>query len=230
MKNRPKISTYLLLSICVSLMTSSCKKSDENDAEVIKDGDGNGYTSITIGTQVWLKENLKTTKYNDGVEIPNVTNNSDWGNLTSGAYCWYDNDEATFKNTFGALYNWHTTNNGKLCPIGYHIPSDAEWTKLTEYLGGTSIAGGKLKEIGTTHWMTPNTGATNESSFTALPGGWRSYSGTFNLKAEISYWWSTTQYDSPESAYSRSLGHDSNIFYRHGSNKKNGHFVRCLRD
>ena len=216
------------ISVFLILLVISCKK--ENDDTTVTDIDGNVYNTITIGSQVWLKENLKTTKYNDGAEIPNVTDNTEWGNLTSGAYSWYDNNEATHKNTYGALYNWYTVNTGKLCPNGYHIPSDAESTEISEYLGGTSVAGGKLKEIGTTHWMTPNTGATNESSFTALPGGLRSYSGTFNLITEIGYWWSSTQYESPESAYSRSLGYDSNTFYRHGSNKKNGHFVRCLKN
>jgi uncharacterized protein (TIGR02145 family) len=216
------------ISVFFLLLVISCKK--ENDDTTVTDIDGNVYNTITIGSQVWLKENLKTTKYNDGAEIPNVIDNTEWGNLTSGAYCWYDNNEATYKNSYGALYNWFAANTNKICPIGYHIPSDAEWTELSEYLGGSGIAGGKLKEIGTTHWMTPNTGATNESNFTALPGGWRSYNGTFNLIREIGYWWSSTQYTSSESAYSSSLGYDSDDFFRHGSNKKNGHFIRCLKN
>ena len=116
--------------------------------------------------------NLKTTKYNDGTSIPNVTNDTSWSNLTTGAYCWYNND-VSYKNPYGALYNWYAVNTGKLAPKGWHVPSDAEWTTLITYLGGESIAGGKLKEAGTTHWLSPNTEATNSTGFSALPGGRR---------------------------------------------------------
>ena len=158
------------------------------------DVDGNSYNMVTIGTQIWMKQNLKVTKYNDGTVIPNVTDASQWNNLTTGAYCWYDNNSSN-KDPYGALYNWYTVGTGKLCPIGWHVPSQTEWNTLLTYLGGASTAGAKLKETGTSHWKSPNT-ATNESGFNALPGGARALAS-----AGIVFWdlgdrgslWSSTQ-------------------------------------
>ena len=133
----------------------------------ITDIDGNTYKTVTIGTQTWMAENLKVTKYNDGIAIPNVTDNTAWRELTTGALCDYGNTPSNSE-TYGKLYNWHAVNTGKLCPTGWHVPSDAEWTELTDYLGGTSVAGDKLKETGSTHWSNLRTGATNETGFTAL--------------------------------------------------------------
>jgi uncharacterized protein (TIGR02145 family) len=186
----------------------------------ISDIEGNVYHIVTIGTQVWMAENLKTTRYSNGTSIPLVTDNSAWGNLTTPGYCWYNNDEATYKNTYGALYNWYTINTGNLCPTGWHVPTDAEWTTLTTYLGGESVAGGKLKETGTAHWTSPNIGATNESGFTALPGGDRIYDGTFYTIGSYGWWWSEGD--------ARRL-RDGNVF-RSNSDKRDGFSVRCLRD
>ena len=142
--------------------------------------DGNTYNTIMIGTQTWMKENLKTTTFNDGTSIPLETDATKWAALTSSGYCYYNNDEATYKDTYGVLYNWYTVNTGKLCPSGWHIPIEADWTNLTTFLGGENGAGGKLKESGTSHWINPNSGATNETKFTALPGGERvSVNGSF---------------------------------------------------
>ena len=155
------------------LLISSCSNNNiVNPAPTpltATDIDGNVYHTVTIGTQIWMVENLKTTRYNDGSPIPFVTDSSSWSNLTTPGYCWYNND-TTNKNTYGALYNWFAVNTGKLAPTGWHVPTDDEWTTLTTYLGGESIAGGKLKETGTTHWRTPNAGATNEIGFTASSG------------------------------------------------------------
>ena len=140
---------------------------------LVTDIDGNVYQTVTIGTQVWMVENLKTTRYIDGTAIPLDTNSSTWGGLTTPGYCWY-NDSAIYGNTYGALYNWYAVNTGKLAPAGWHVPTDSEWTVLTTYLGGETVAGGKLKDTGTTYWQSPNTGATNASGFLALPGGFRS--------------------------------------------------------
>ena len=120
-----------------------------------------------------MAENLKTTKYRDGTSIPLVTENTAWLNLTTPGYCWYNNDAAHYKSTYGALYNWYVLNAGSngwknVCPTGWHVPTDAEWTTLTTYLGGESIAGGKLKETGTSHWLSPNTVATNETGLHTL--------------------------------------------------------------
>ena len=185
MKNIYRISGAILLIFLIHF----CKKSDDN---VIKDGDGNVYTSVKIDTQVWIVENLKTTKYNDGIAIPLVTDNSDWGNLTTSAYCWYTNDAAANKSTYGSIYNWYAVNTGKLCPTGWHVPTDEEWTILINYLGGGSVAGNKLKEAGTIHWISPNAG-TNESGFTALPGGRRTSAGIYVSLTDYGYWWSSTE-------------------------------------
>jgi len=200
----------------------------------IADNEGNYYNTVTIGTQVWMKENLKTTKFNDNSTIPLVTDNTSWGALSTPGYCWFNNDAATYKATYGALYNWYVvdaaSNGGKnVCLTGWHVPSDAEWTTLTNYLGGESVAGGKLKESGYTHWLSPNTGATNESSFTALPGGNRTDYGVFNDIGYFGYWWSTTQYSSTF-AWLRYLFYNNYPATRVNYNNKSGFSVRCLKN
>jgi uncharacterized protein (TIGR02145 family) len=181
-KNRIPLFPLLVMGL-ILILTNSCSKDEGNNnpSTTITDKDGNVYTSVTIGTQVWMVENLKTTKYNYGTEIPNVTDNTEWSNLTTPAYCWYDND-ITKKTPFGALYNFYAVNTGTLCPTGWHVPSNTEWTTLFNYAGGLAVAGGKLKETGTTHWNAPNTGATDEYGFKYLPGGLRdSYGSIYSL-------------------------------------------------
>ncbi|MDP3003129.1 MAG: fibrobacter succinogenes major paralogous domain-containing protein [Bacteroidales bacterium] len=198
-------------------------------ALTVTDIDGNVYNTVTIGTQVWMKENLKTIKYNDGTAIPLVTDGAAWVALSTPGYCWYNNDAATYKATFGALYNWYTVNTGKLCPSGWHVPSDAELTTLTTYLGGEIVAGGKLKETGTTHWLSPNTGATNESGFTALPGSNRTEIGTFYSFGYNGNWWSSTVYSTTDAWY-RNMNYSYSDVYRNYYPKIHGFSVRCLRD
>ncbi len=200
----------------------------ENGTYRVKDADGNSYKLVKIGNQLWMAENLKTTKYNDGTLIPLVTDTVDWSILTTPAYCWPNNHDST-KYTYGGLYNWHTVNTGNLCPTGWHLPSDAEWTELTNYLGGVSVAGGKMKETGTAHWTSPNTGATNESGFSGLPGGNRSYNGLFDYFGSRSYWWSSTE-NTADNALVRYLVYNGANIIRISYNKKNGYSVRCLRD
>jgi len=195
----------------------------------VKDIDGNIYGTVTIGTQTWMVENLKTTSYNDGTTIPLVTDNTVWSNSTTPAYCWYNNDEATYGNTYGALYNWYVVETGNVCPTGWHVPTDAEWTILTDYLGGTSVAGGKLKDTGTTHWTSPNTGATNETGFTALPGGCRGSGGSFDDVGRFGYWWSSTEISSTN-AWFRVVNYLFATIVRSNYNKEFGFSVRCLRD
>lgn len=211
--------------------------------DAVVDVEGNIYTTVTIGTQIWMAQNLKTTKYNDGSDIPNVTVNGTWGSQTQGAYCWYNNDAATYKATYGALYNWYTADNnastkvasngGKnICPTGWHVPSDAEWITLTNFLGGLNVAGGKLKETGTTHWSDPNTGATNSSGFTALPGGFRYYDdGTFGSIGYHSYWLSTSlDSNYPYRPYTYCASYNLNNFSRFNEYKTLGCYVRCLKN
>ena len=191
--------------------------------------DGVTYNTVQIGNQCWLKENLRTTKYNGNNSITNVTNSSTWKSTTSGAYCCYSNNTSNCT-TYGALYNWYAVTTGKLCPSGWHVPSDAEWTTLVNYLGGEAVAGGKLKETGTTHWQSPNTGATNSSGFTALPGGYRDGSGgSFGNFGNFGYWWSSTEKDG-SSAWDRRLSSNGADVSRSNRNKRHGLSVRCLRD
>jgi uncharacterized protein (TIGR02145 family) len=192
-------------------------------AQTVKDIDGNVYKTVTIGTQTWMAKNLKTTKLNDGIPIPLVRDSISWPVLTTPAYCWYNNDEKVNKNIYGALYNWHTVNTGKLCPSGWHVPSDDEWKILFAYLGGAD-AGDKLQEKGTTHWVNPNPGATNESGFTALPGGLRIKSGTFVALGLSSYWWCSTE-DKPEARY---VGYYDSGVERGSNSKQFGLSVRCI--
>jgi len=207
-------------------------------SNMVTDIDGNVYNIIAIGTQVWMKENLKTTKYNDGTIIANIIDNATWASLTTGAYCDYSNNPAN-STTYGRLYNWHSVDNnsatkvasngGKnVCPTGWHVPSDAEWTTLTSFLGGEEIAGGKLKENGTTHWAAPNSGATNETNFTALPGGYRYRTGWFDIIGFGGNWWSSTNASSSSSWY-RDMQHTSTSVGRYDV-EKYGFSVRCLKD
>jgi uncharacterized protein (TIGR02145 family) len=196
---------------------------------------GNIYRTIEIGSQTWMAENLKTTKYNDGTNIPLVIDLTDWHRTTPG-YFWYLNDEAKYKSPYGALYNWYTVNTGKLCPTGWHVPSDTEWTTLTSNLGGESITGGQLKETGITHWITNNSEITNSSGFTALPGGTRwGYqivpTRYFSYLSYVGGFWSTTEYSGNKSAvYFRTLNGISEECVRGWDSKVRGFSIRCLKD
>jgi uncharacterized protein (TIGR02145 family) len=195
----------------------------------IADIEENTYNTVTIGAQVWMAENLKTTKYNDGTIIPLVTDNTVWSNLTTPGYCWFNNDQTSYKPTYGALYNWYSVNTGKLCPTGWHVPSDADWTILSNYWGGEEVAGGKLKEAGTAHWLSPNTGATNERGFTALPAGNRTDNAIFYDVGNFGYWWSVTG-DNTTSAWLRYLSYNSSTLNKVSYDRKSGFSIRCLKN
>lgn len=195
----------------------------------VNDVSGNVYDTINIGSQVWLKQNLKTTKYRNGDAIPNVTGNTIWSGLTTGAYCDYANTPSN-STSYGRLYNWYTVNDSrKICPTGYHVPTDAEWTTLETYLGGSSAAGGKLKEIGLSHWLSPNTGATNSTGFTALPGGYRDFDGTYSVIGSDGLWWSSTE-NSSTSVWYRSIDFNYSTLFKYDYYKIVGFSVRCLKD
>ena len=200
-----------------------------NTKEVVSDIDGNVYPILTIGTQTWMAENLKTTKYNDGGSIAFPGNdNTAWQNNTNGSYAWFNNDINTYKVTYGALYNWYAVNTGKLCPTNWHIPSDTEWYTLANFLGGQSIAGGKLKETGTTHW-TYNTGATNETGFSALPAGGRLNNGTFNYFGYHGFWWNSSEVNT-NSGLVWYVRYDSGDLSRSSYNKNYGFSIRCIKN
>jgi uncharacterized protein (TIGR02145 family) len=190
------------------------------------DGDNNNYQIVEISTRVWMAENLKTTKFSDGTAIPVVTDNTVWVNLTTMAYCDYDNNPGN-STTYGKLYNWYAvTDSRNVCPTGWHLPSIEEWSALTTYLGGESVAGGKLKEQGTTHWLSPNYGATNEIGFTALPGGYRGGNGTFASIRSSGGWWSSGATET----WSRAVYYFSSVVYSSIANTTYGLSVRCIRD
>jgi uncharacterized protein (TIGR02145 family) len=202
------------------------------EAVTVTDIDGNKYKVVVIGTQTWMAENLKTTKYNDGTTIPNVTAVSSWSALTTGAYCDYANTPS-YSATYGRLYNWYTsatTNTKNVCPTGWHVPSDAEWTILTNYLGGANVAGGMLKEIGLVHWQTPNTSATNSTGFTALPSGTRNYLGTYASLLTYGCWWSGTEGSTTSLGWYQVLAYNNGTIVRSdGIGKKAALSIRCIK-
>lgn len=229
-----KLNLLILISAIVIVTFFSCTKDNSNKNNTGSNGsltdiDGNVYKTVTIGTQVWMAENLRTTTYRNGDHIPNITSGIAWGSLKTGAYCNYNND-TVISAIYGRLYNWYTVNDSRnIAPTGWHVPTDTEWSILTSFLEGESVAGGKLKETGTSHWWSPNFGATNESGFTALPGGIRSSDGFYDLNAN-GFWWSTTE-GSATQACDRGMDcNDSDVGRSFGYGKDLGLSVRCVLD
>jgi len=206
----------------------------DEDGDFYNDIEGNEYKVVQIGNQIWMAENLRTTTYKDGTPVPNVVENSDWSNLSSPAYSWYENNYADYGETYGVLYNWHTVDTGKLAPEGWHIPSVEEWAILTNHVGGELVAGGKLKEIGFEHWNSPNIDATNEYGFTALGAGYRSKDGSFVHNKNESLWWASTP--SPSSGSNGSwvywMGNGTGqVYISAGADNRNyGYSIRCIKD
>jgi len=225
--------TFLLLGLLAFLTFN-------NQAQTVMDIDGNVYNTVTIGTQVWMKENLKVTQFNNNIPIPNITENIDWADLSTAAYCNYDNMPAN-ADIYGRLYNWFAVNSThKLCPTGWHVPSAGEWNILLKYLDptvdtlvfgnvGTDI-GGQLKEMGTAHWALPNTGATNSSGFTALPAGFRwGMPGIFGSKSFNTTWWSSTS-SMPNAIAIGVFNDNSEISISNINSLNMGFSVRCIKD
>ena len=174
-----------------------------------------------------MSENLKTSRYRNGGLIPYVTDNTAWGNLT-GAWSYYNNDVSN-NAIYGKLYNWYTTLGDTLCPTGWGVPTNDEWITLTTYLGGESVAGGKMKSVGTDYWNDPNTDATNESGFSVLPGGYRGSDGSFYYISYGAFFWSATE-NVNGLAWFRILNYYSGYVDRGSYNESVGASVRCLRD
>ncbi|MBN2570891.1 MAG: fibrobacter succinogenes major paralogous domain-containing protein [Ignavibacteriales bacterium] len=232
---RGKIWIYpLLLMGLILLFTFGCEDENnpDNQPTTVTDIDGNVYNTVTIGTQVWMKENLKVTRYRNGEAIPLVTDSIAWSCLSTSAYCSYDNS-TTQSNIYGYLYNWYAVNDSRnIAPEGWHVPSDYEWTQLIDYLGGTTVAGGKMKVTGLTYWAAPNTGATNESNFSALPGGYRyPADGVFYLIGKGGYWWSNTVGpDIISNAWMSSAIYNNTHAPLYYYDKRHGYSVRCVKD
>jgi uncharacterized protein (TIGR02145 family) len=200
----------------------------------ITDADGNIYTLIAIGTQTWMVENLKTTKYNDGSSIPIGLSDANWaledGSAGHDGAIAYPNNSSVNKSVYGMLFNWHAVNNAKgITPVGCHIATDNEFQTLQTYLGGGAVTGGKLKEVGTTHWTTPNTAATNESGFTAVPAGRRTQVGAYSLFGTYGIYWTSTNKDTTN-AYRRYVTNTSGAISTDYTLKANGFSVKCLLD
>jgi uncharacterized protein (TIGR02145 family) len=227
---------YVSIIIFTILLTNCKKENNSNDSNsllTVTDIDGNVYHTIAIGTQIWMVENLKTTRYRNGDFIPTTTPSTfNISNETSPKYQWaYFGNNSNIA-TYGRLYTWASVVDIRnISPIGWHVPTDAEWTTLTTNLGGESIAGGKLKENGTIHWHSPNTGATNEKSFTALPSGFRNPDGWYNSIGFNCSWWSSTESESDTvSAYLRTILFNDSIIFRPMCWRLHGFSVRCIKD
>jgi uncharacterized protein (TIGR02145 family) len=207
----------------------------------ISDIDGNTYKTIKIGNQEWMAENLKTTRFNDGEAIPLVTGDDNWYRQETPGYCWYNNS-SDFKNIYGGYYNWYAVSAGKLCPSGWHIPTDDDWNEFKSFLGMTpeqiaveyipeTTVGNKIKETGTINWVEENNAATNESGFTALPGGWRTYSGSFADEGEGGGWWSASVDAQHNIVLAHWVAFFTTAIYRSFLSSKNfGENVRCVKD
>ena len=246
MKRSNRIRLYIIIPFLILILSCDKEKNPEvtpinfNPAisyGTMTDQNRNTYKTVTIGSQVWMAENLRATSFSDNTSIPLVTDNKEWINSSSPAYCWYQNDPDANKSIYGALYNWHAVKTGKLCPSGWHVPSNEEWLTLRKYLGGEDLVGGKLKETGISHWQSPNSGATNESGFTALPGGGRLCIGTgnegnFSGKGTIcSFWTATEQSSEPLSpAYGFRIHADNPRLFHGGFYIRDGFNVRCIKD
>lgn len=241
--------TRVLLSIILSASLFNCSKKDDaveiKDAEVdvvfnsrltygsVKDVDGNMYKTIQIGNQVWMAENLRTTRFNDGESIPNIVDNAEWENLNSPAYCWYSNDNLGTPKAYGALYNWYAVRTGKLAPKGWHVATNDDWAELMDHIsGGWQQGGGSLKETGTKNWSPPNEGANNTTGFTALPGGWRTISDGFVFMGYSSDWWCVSATNEETTSEIMLNYKSAKVYYLFVSDlkRKIGLSVRCVKD
>ena len=228
MKNTPKIQVFLFLSMLLFLL-NNCTKSDDKPTDVpqptVTDIDGNVYHVVTIGTQVWMVENLKTTRYRNGDPLPYVSSATMWPFTVPGAYANYDNYSG-IGDEYGRLYNWQAvTDSRNLAPVGWHVPSDAEWTILTDFLGGEMAAGVKMKSKN--GWGQGN--GTNESGFTALPGGTTGFDNYYGIY-DIGSWWSSTETSVAGNAWTRYLSYDSDQITRYSNSGYFGKSVRCIKD
>jgi uncharacterized protein (TIGR02145 family) len=223
-----KLTSIILSAFILVSIVTGCSK-DDNPPDSVTDIEGNIYKTVRIGNQVWMAENLKSSTLSDGTQIPDVPDAIAWNELTTPGLCWYNNDVLAHKDIYGALYNYYTVNTGKLCPAGWHVPSRDEWQQLRDVMGDTLTGGGKLKEEGTEHWKTPNTGAVNSMGFTALPAGIRYFEGTYNSLSYFTSFWSSTAADDNKAWY-LSLYYSDAIAAMNKTSKKDGFSVRCIKD
>jgi uncharacterized protein (TIGR02145 family) len=219
---------YFTISfVIISMLASGCKK-DNQDATSVTDIDGNVYPVIKIGNQVWMAENLKVTKYQNGDPVTLVTSKSDWANLNTEGYCIYNNADSS--GAYGMLYNWNAvTDERNIAPKGWHVPDSAEFQTLVDYLGGKSIAGGEMKETGFKHWTTPNMGATNTSGYNAIPGGIRDLNGNFQYIGLSANFWCSDEYSPGRPNFLYLINTDAKAVCSN-YNGRAGLSVRCIKD
>jgi uncharacterized protein (TIGR02145 family) len=242
-------TTYYVRAYATNAVTTAYGNSLQFTTEIplflpgagVTDADGNAYATIILNNgQEWMASNLRTATYANGDPVPNVTDGNQWNGLTAGAWAYYAN-QSNFENPYGKLYNGYAVSDPRnVCPTNWHVPTDAEWSTLVGYLDPTYdpnangfqsvTAGGKMKSTGTQYWIAPNTGATNESGFSGLPGGTRfSFDGSFHFLGGSGYWWSASE-SGAEGAWARFLDYGNAGIYRNSYGKRNGFSVRCLRD
>lgn len=211
-----------------TVLSSAVSDNDSIQATITDESDD--IASVTIGTQVWMAKNLDVSEYRNGDKIPEVKDSATWANLTTGAWCWYNNDSAHYA-IYGKLYNWWAVHDPRgLAPEDWHIPSDAEWYTVYNFLGTNAHnAGGKMKETGATHWLDPNVGTSNSTGFTALGGGYRENFGRFCYINFLGYWWSSTE-NGTKRAYCRRLVSYGGFMDRMHYEKQKGFSVRCVRN
>ena len=224
-----KFSKYILIIVTLVSLSISCTKKEEKPPDPVTDIEGNTYKTVRIGLQIWMAENLKTTKFNDGTSIAPVADSIAWRNLATPGYCMYNKNDTAYKRTYGLLYNAYTADSGKVCPTGWHLPGIEEWQQLSDFLADSIYTGGKLKETGTTHWMTPNKGATNTTGFSALPAGIRYFEGSFTAISYYTAFWSASASGNEEEGYSSLYYGDAKVNMGHVS-KKHGFSIRCVKD
>lgn len=235
------IACGLLLQACDVSTDKAGERSDSLNTAASKntvtDIEGNIYQTVRIGEQVWMKENLKVTRYRNGDAIPNMTDPVEWSNESEGAYCDFFNDTAT-ANVYGKLYNWYAVaDERKVCPIGWRVPTSSDFAELDLHLGNPSVSGAKLKEEGFSHWHKPNMGATNESGFTALPGGHRDSDGSFDRLGTYAYFWNKNEYEGEGGcaedsmcAHECSVNSENSFFLQDWGFKNRGMSVRCIKE
>ena len=231
-----KIILYVTGILFAANLTLSCNKEDSSNQSNFETGtltdiDGNVYKSIKIGDQWWMAENLRVSKFRNGDEISYTATNSEWRTLTIPSYCYYNNGFEAYAQVYGFLYNWKAASDSRnIAPEGWHVPTEAEWRTMVDYLGGSAMAGGKMKEAGTKHWFSPNTGATNSSGFSALPSGSRGAStGEFGWLGTGNDYWSISA-NSYIYAWAFYVGNNITDCLQLSHNKNNGFAIRCVKD
>ena len=225
-----------LIGICIiTLLALSCQKENikvetdlSDNEEVSEMGEKqNVFNLVTIGNQIWKLKNLNRVTYRNGDTIPRVTDPLQWANLSTGAWCYYEN-KGRNATTYGKLYNWYAVHDPRgLAPDGWHIPSSTDWEILLNYLGGASVAGGKMKDI--IYWHSPNVGATNSSGFSGIPGGFRNFDGTFYSLGYSGNWWCANAFNTIKSRY-LTLDYSHERADRDSYKKTYGFSVRCIKD